>query len=127
MIFALEGNFAYSFMLGVLAAVNPCGFVLLPAYLLYFLGIDSDNKQAPVRRALVVSAAVSSGFLLVFVIIGTISRLFTQWIEDQVKQEFCGQHMHSKCPSSSHVDSPQLNYISKFMTYIGVKNRLYNK
>ena len=47
MIFALEGNFAYSFMLGVLAAVNPCGFVLLPAYLLYFLGIDSDNKQAP--------------------------------------------------------------------------------
>ena len=85
MIFALEGNFAYSFMLGVLAAVNPCGFVLLPAYLLYFLGIDSDNKQAPVRRALVVSAAVSSGFLLVFVIIGTISRLFTQWIELNAK------------------------------------------
>jgi cytochrome c-type biogenesis protein len=85
MIFALEGNFAYSFMLGVLAAVNPCGFVLLPAYLLYFLGIDSDNKQAPVHRALTVSAAVSSGFLLVFVIIGTISRLFTQWIELNAK------------------------------------------
>ena len=85
MIFALEGNFAYSFMLGVLAAVNPCGFVLLPAYLLYFLGIDSDNKQAPVNRALVVSAAVSSGFLLVFIIIGTISRLFTQWIELNAK------------------------------------------
>jgi cytochrome c biogenesis protein CcdA len=84
-IFALEGNFAYSFMLGVLAAVNPCGFVLLPAYLLYFLGIDSNNQQAPVRRALVVSAAVSSGFLLVFVIIGTISRLFTQWIELNAK------------------------------------------
>ena len=85
MIFAPEGNFAYSFMLGVLAAVNPCGFVLLPAYLLYFLGIDSNNQQAPVRRALVVSAAVSSGFLLVFIIIGTISRLFTQWIELNAK------------------------------------------
>jgi cytochrome c biogenesis protein CcdA len=72
-------------MLGVLAAVNPCGFVLLPAYLLYFLGIDSNNQQAPVRRALVVSAAVSSGFLLVFIIIGTISRLFTQWIELNAK------------------------------------------
>jgi cytochrome c biogenesis protein CcdA len=84
-IFALEGNFAYSFMLGVLAAVNPCGFVLLPAYLLYFLGIDSNNQQAPVRRALVVSTAVSSGFLLVFIIIGTISRLFTQWIELNAK------------------------------------------
>jgi cytochrome c biogenesis protein CcdA len=85
MIFALEGNFAYNFMLGVLAAVNPCGFVLLPAYLLYFLGIDSNNQQAPVKRALVVSAAVSSGFLLVFIIIGTISRLFTQWIELNAK------------------------------------------
>lgn len=85
MIFALEGNFAYSFMLGVLAAVNPCGFVLLPAYLLYFLGIDSDRQQAPVRRALVVSSAVSSGFLLVFIIVGTISRLFTQWIELNAK------------------------------------------
>jgi cytochrome c biogenesis protein CcdA len=84
-IFALEGNFAYSFMLGVLAAVNPCGFVLLPAYLLYFLGIDSNNQQAPVKRALVVSTAVSSGFLLVFIIIGTISRLFTQWIELNAK------------------------------------------
>ena len=42
----IEGNFAYSFMLGMLAAVNPCGFVLLPAYLLYFLGIDGGNKAS---------------------------------------------------------------------------------
>jgi cytochrome c biogenesis protein CcdA len=75
-------------MLGILAAVNPCGFVLLPAYLLYFLGIDSANpaaQRAPIRRALLVSAAVSSGFMLVFLIIGTISRLFTQWIELNAK------------------------------------------
>ena len=85
---AIEGNFAYSFMLGILAAVNPCGFVLLPAYLLYFLGIDSANpaeQRAPIRRALLVSAAVSSGFMLVFLVIGTISRLFTQWIELNAK------------------------------------------
>ena len=87
-VFAIEGNFAYSFMLGILAAVNPCGFVLLPAYLLYFLGIDSANpaaQRAPIRRALLVSAAVSSGFILVFLVIGTISRLFTQWIELNAK------------------------------------------
>lgn len=88
MIVALDGNFAYSFMLGVLAAVNPCGFVLLPAYLMYFLGVDARDtahQRAPMRRALTVSLAVSSGFLLVFVIIGTISRLFTQWIELNAK------------------------------------------
>ena len=87
-VLAIEGNFAYSFMLGILAAVNPCGFVLLPAYLLYFLGIDSVNpaaQRAPIRRALLVSAAVSSGFMLVFLVIGTISRLFTQWIELNAK------------------------------------------
>ena len=81
---ALEGNFAYSFMLGMLAAVNPCGFVLLPAYLLYFLGIDS-GQRAPLQRALKVSAAVSAGFLGVFLVVGTISRLFTQWIELRAK------------------------------------------
>ena len=87
MILALDGNFAYSFMLGVLAAVNPCGFVLLPAYLLYYLGIESDGQRqrAPMGRALAVSGAVSSGFLLVFLVIGTISRLFTQWIELNAK------------------------------------------
>jgi len=87
-VLAIEGNFAYSFMLGILAAVNPCGFVLLPAYLLYFLGIDSADpaaQRAPIRRALLVSTSVSSGFLLVFLVIGTISRLFTQWIELNAK------------------------------------------
>ncbi|MEY4251378.1 MAG: hypothetical protein RL691_259, partial [Actinomycetota bacterium] len=37
---ALDGNFAYSFLLGVMAAVNPCGFVLLPTYLVYYLGTE---------------------------------------------------------------------------------------
>ena len=84
----IEGNFAYSFMLGMLAAVNPCGFVLLPAYLLYFLGIDGGNQgitRVPFQRALRVSAAVSSGFLVVFLIVGSISRLFTQRIELNAK------------------------------------------
>lgn len=86
---AIQGNFAYSFLLGVLAAVNPCGFVLLPAYLLYFLGLDNSKVQgqqsASLRRALGVSSAVSLGFIVVFLIVGTISRLFTQWIELNAK------------------------------------------
>lgn len=88
-VIALEGNFAYSFLLGVLAAVNPCGFVLLPAYLMYFLGLEGTNpsggQRAGMRRALVVSAATSSGFIAVFLVVGTISRLLTRWIEQQAK------------------------------------------
>lgn len=84
----LEGDFAYSFVLGVLAAVNPCGFVLLPTYLVYYLGeetaVDSTRTVA-VARALRVGAAVSAGFVSLFVVVGLISRLFTDAIERNAK------------------------------------------
>ena len=88
MILALQGNFAYSFLLGILAAVNPCGFVLLPTYLLFFLGMREETDLGTserIRQALVVSSGVSVGFLGVFLVIGIISRLFTQWIELNAK------------------------------------------
>ena len=88
MIFAIEGNFAYSFILGVLAAVNPCGFVLLPTYLIFFLGTHEETELTTserMRRALVVSSGISIGFLAIFFVIGVISRLFTQWIELNAK------------------------------------------
>ena len=88
MILAIEGNFAYSFVLGVLAAVNPCGFVLLPTYLIFFLGTREEPNLATgerLRRALIVSSGISIGFLAIFFVIGVISRLFTQWIELNAK------------------------------------------
>lgn len=85
----LEGDFAYSFILGVLAAVNPCGFVLLPTYLVYFLGTEMnrgiENPAVAVARALKVGAAVSSGFVGIFLVVGTVSRLFTTVIRDNAK------------------------------------------
>lgn len=88
MILAIEGNFAYSFILGVLATVNPCGFVLLPTYLIFFLGVREETDLTAserIRRALVVSSGISIGFLAIFLVIGVISRLFTQWIELNAK------------------------------------------
>ncbi|CAB4568484.1 MAG: hypothetical protein F2534_11490 [Actinobacteria bacterium] len=81
-------NLSLSFIRGMVAAVNPCGFVLLPTYLLYFLGLqssDAGQRRAPMRRALVVSAAVSAGFLSVFLAVGLVSELFTSWIEQHAK------------------------------------------
>ena len=86
---ALEGNFAYSFILGVMAAVNPCGFVLLPTYLVYYLGTElnreGENKTTTLRRGLSVGIAVSSGFIGLFLIVGIISRAFTTVIRDNAK------------------------------------------
>jgi len=86
MLGVIEGNFAYSLLLGMLAAVNPCGFVLLPTYLVYYLGLEEEaDPRQRLTRALGVGGAVSAGFVGVFVVVGTISRLFTQWVESQAK------------------------------------------
>ena len=46
---ALDARLATSFTAGLLAAINPCGFVLLPTYLVYFLGME--NLRPGVERA----------------------------------------------------------------------------
>jgi cytochrome c biogenesis protein CcdA len=58
-----------AFTAGMVATVNPCGFAMLPAYLGFFLG--SDDSDAPAaRRALLVSLAMTAGFVAVFGIVG---------------------------------------------------------
>lgn len=84
---ALDSRLSTAFAAGLLAAVNPCGFVLLPTYLMFFLGLSGrpGTQRASVQRALVVSAALSLGFFSVFLVVGTISRLFTDWINQNAK------------------------------------------
>lgn len=79
---------SYSLIVGMVATVNPCGFILLPTYLLYFLGLssaDAGQRRAPVGRALLVSGAVSAGFLTVFLVVGAIGRFFTNWLAENAK------------------------------------------
>jgi cytochrome c biogenesis protein CcdA len=75
-----------SFLKGLVASVNPCAFVLLPTYLAFFVGTGGEtSRSAGMRRALVVSASVSSGFMVVFVGIGLLSEYVTRWVEDQAR------------------------------------------
>ena len=67
----------YAFGAGMIAAVNPCGFAMLPAYLSLYLGAQEDDfAELPTRgrmlRALLVGATVSSGFVLLFGLAGII-------------------------------------------------------
>ena len=98
----LDAPFGFAFAAGIVAAFNPCGFALLPAYLSYFLGADGEDTRVGgmrdgggssrgiavvVARALRVAAAVSAGFAIVFGIAGvaitqlsiTVQR-FTPWL-----------------------------------------------
>jgi cytochrome c-type biogenesis protein len=76
-------NVGLSFLRGMVATVNPCGFVLLPTYLMYFLGLEAgraDSERATVRRALLVGGAVTAGFMAVFVLVGAVTSWFTSWL-----------------------------------------------
>ena len=84
----LEGDFAYNFILGVMSAVNPCGFVLLPTYLVYYLGTElqrEESRAVTLRRGLLVGSAVSSGFVGLFIVVGIITQSFTTAVRDNSK------------------------------------------
>ena len=92
-------NLSYSLIVGMVATVNPCGFVLLPTYLMYFLGISSSEagrQRASITRALLVSGAVSAGFMLVFLIVGAITRFFTDRVTANAKYVFIAQQVENE-------------------------------
>ncbi|UAJ78902.1 hypothetical protein IT072_17040 [Leifsonia sp. ZF2019] len=60
----------YAFALGLAAAVNPCGFPLLPAYLAVFLGSEPAPVGTRLLRALRASVAMTGGFVTVFAVVG---------------------------------------------------------
>lgn len=74
----------YAFTLGLLAAVNPCGFPMLPAYLATFVTLP-DGAPAPrrVARGLIAGGCLTLGFLTVFLLAGAVvtvgGRLALAW------------------------------------------------
>jgi cytochrome c-type biogenesis protein len=67
----------FAFGAGMVSAVNPCGFAMLPAYLSLYLGSHEDDfrKRSPVRRALralLIGGVVSLGFILLFGLAGVV-------------------------------------------------------
>jgi cytochrome c-type biogenesis protein len=67
----------YAFVAGMVASVNPCGFVLLPAYLGLYLGDERGGSggRRPIGRAIVVSVTVTASFVLLFGLAGIIAGL----------------------------------------------------
>jgi len=74
----LGAPLALAFAAGLLAAFNPCGFALLPAYLAYFVGVAGEKRSSPLRatgRAIVVSGVLTLGFAAVFGTVGLVVTL----------------------------------------------------
>lgn len=77
----IDAPLVVGFAAGMVAAFNPCGFALVPAYLAFFLGDDGADTEAsgpaPVARALAVGAAVTIGFVVVFGVAGMLATTFS--------------------------------------------------
>ncbi len=70
----------YAVGAGMVAAVNPCGFAMLPSYLGLYLGTndgadDGGHTGGRFLRALAVSGAVSTSFVLLFGLAGIVLSL----------------------------------------------------
>ena len=92
----------YAFGAGMVSAVNPCGFAMLPAYLGLYLGtrelatlpstgVSLSGGQAvavavpaQVARAVIVTVVVTGGFVLLFSVVGIVitagGRLIVTWM-----------------------------------------------
>jgi cytochrome c-type biogenesis protein len=64
----------YAFLLGVVAAFNPCGFALLPAYLGLYLKDERTGTSlaSRIRRSLAVSVVVAGAFTVLFGVTGAV-------------------------------------------------------
>ena len=65
----------FAFAAGMVSAVNPCGFAMLPAYLGLYLGSNSEAQEKPhimrqVGRAWLVGGSVTAGFVVLFGVVG---------------------------------------------------------
>jgi cytochrome c-type biogenesis protein len=66
-------SLALALSAGMLAAVNPCGFALLPAYLsVLVVGDDAPGPARAVLRALALTAWMTLGFVAVFGVFGLV-------------------------------------------------------
>ena len=81
----MEAPLLLALTAGMLGAVNPCGFALLPAYLSVLVAADGSRATVPaVLRALRCTAALTLGYVTVFGTFGLLVAPLTGWLEPRL-------------------------------------------
>jgi cytochrome c biogenesis protein CcdA len=62
-----------AFAAGLVAALNPCGFAMLPAYLTFVVSGAERSRPAAVGRAALATVAMTAGFVAVFAAFGLLA------------------------------------------------------
>ena len=72
----IDVDLAFPLAAGLIAAFNPCGFAMLPAYLAYFLGHELKSPPDGYQgflNGVKVSVTLSTGFVFVFALVGILT------------------------------------------------------
>lgn len=77
--------FLFAFIAGLVASVNPCGFVMLPTYISYHLGTNEEGFSSRsfidrASRGLMLGIAATTGFVLVAAVVGLVVSFGGQWL-----------------------------------------------
>jgi len=76
-----QGLLGLAFGAGLVAALNPCGFALLPGYLTLVVRTDRAGVLTAVGRALAATVAMTLGFLAVFGAFGLLTVTIAATVE----------------------------------------------
>ncbi|MEU4480686.1 cytochrome c biogenesis CcdA family protein [Micromonospora sp. NPDC023966] len=79
----MTGGLLLALTAGMLAAVNPCGFAMLPAYLSLLVAGPADGRGA-VGRALTATAGLTVGYALVFGALGLALAPLADWLRPRL-------------------------------------------
>jgi cytochrome c biogenesis protein CcdA len=79
----MTGPLLLALTAGMLGAVNPCGFAMLPAYLSLLVAGPPDGRGA-VRRALTATAGLTLGYALVFGAFGLALAPLADWLRPRL-------------------------------------------
>lgn len=76
----------FAFGAGMVSAVNPCGFAMLPAYLGLYLGNNSTDGEkglvGGLRSAIMVGSVVTAGFAILFGVTGILFSIGVRSLAD---------------------------------------------
>lgn len=73
--FATVLPFGYAFAAGMVASFNPCGFLMLPSFVGYQIGIEAESGDLTARQlglGALIGATITLGFLTLFTAIGLV-------------------------------------------------------
>ncbi|MEV4713216.1 cytochrome c biogenesis protein CcdA [Micromonospora sp. NPDC049374] len=79
----MEAPLLLALTAGMLGAVNPCGFAMLPAYLSLLVAGTTDTRGA-VGRALTAAGALTLGYVLVFGAFGLALAPVADWLRPRL-------------------------------------------